>query len=122
MMSRHTRLVCAVGGVIAVVVLALGSHLSAALIPRNLTVFTASDIANELVGPGIISISNITYTGTTISSGKFSGGTGIIGFESGVILSTGNIATVVGPNNSTSAGTNLPNPSEDLDLTSLYRE
>jgi hypothetical protein len=58
---------------------------------------TPADLVNALVGDGI-SISNVTYTGSTFSAGTFSGGTGIVGFESGIILSTGSIANVIGPN------------------------
>ena len=32
------------------------------------------------------------------SSGEFTGGTGIIGFESGIILSSGGVKNVIGPN------------------------
>lgn len=58
---------------------------------------TPSDLANLLAGPGVV-VSNVTYTGANVAAGSFSGGTGIIGFGSGVILSSGNIASVVGPN------------------------
>ena len=58
---------------------------------------TPSNIANELVGGGV-TISNVVYSGNNVAVGKFSGGTGIIGFEEGIILSSGDIANVVGPN------------------------
>ena len=92
------------------------------------TTLTPLALSAELVGPGILSIANVTYTGATISAGMISGGAGIIGFDSGILLSTGNIATVVGPNNSGSASTNLglllvpPNSTGrpgDADLTAL---
>src|SRR3972149_8907999 len=62
------------------------------------------DLANTLVGAGI-TISNVTCTANTQAAAKqamgtFTGGTGIIGFGSGVILSSGAIAGVVGPNTS----------------------
>ncbi len=55
------------------------------------------DLANALVGPGV-SISNVTYTGADVAAGTFTGGTGIIDFDSGIILSSGNVANVIGPN------------------------
>lgn len=65
---------------------------------------TASDLAQALVGKGI-TISNVTYSGAAVAAGSFSGGTGIIGFESGIVLSSGSIANVVGPNVSDSTST-----------------
>jgi hypothetical protein len=58
---------------------------------------TPADLAQALVGPGV-TVSNVVYTGHNRAGGLFSGGTGIIGFEGGVILSSGCIANVVGPN------------------------
>ena len=58
---------------------------------------TPTDLANMLMGGGV-TITNINYSGANIAAGTFSGGTGIIGFESGIILSSGDIANVVGPN------------------------
>lgn len=62
---------------------------------------TAADLAATLVGPGV-SVSNVQYVGASDAAGTFSGGgTGagaIIGFDQGVILSSGSIAKVVGPN------------------------
>jgi hypothetical protein len=49
-------------------------------------------------GPNAPTVSNITYTGAAVAAGTFSGGTGILGFESGIMLSSGNIASVTGPN------------------------
>lgn len=56
-----------------------------------------SALVASLVGTGI-TYSNVTYLGTTTSSGTFSGGSTVIGFDSGIILSTGLAASVVGPN------------------------
>jgi uncharacterized repeat protein (TIGR01451 family) len=55
------------------------------------------DVANALVGTGV-TISNVTYTGADVAAGTFTGGTGVVGFEGGIILSSGSIANVVGPN------------------------
>jgi len=61
------------------------------------TGLTAADLANTLLGSGI-NISNVRYTGADLAAGTFTGGTGIIGFEEGIILSTGRIDHVIGPN------------------------
>jgi hypothetical protein len=77
----------------------------------------AAALAAALVGGGV-SISNVTYTGASIAAGTFTGGTGIIGFNSGIILSSGDSAGVVGPN--TSPGFSVCNATAgDADLTAL---
>ena len=62
---------------------------------------TAAQLASALVGAGV-TVSNAQFTGADAAGGTFSGGgTGlgaIIGFEQGVLLSSGDIADVVGPN------------------------
>jgi hypothetical protein len=58
---------------------------------------TAEDLANSLAGEGI-TVSNVTFTGAEVAAGTFNGGTGIIGFESGLVLGTGQVVDVVGPN------------------------
>lgn len=58
---------------------------------------TPDDLASILAGPGV-SVSNVTYMGVDRAAGTFTGGSGIIDFEEGVILSSGDIANVVGPN------------------------
>ncbi len=135
MQSNYTRILSAAG---AAILLVLGAHLRAVdeLFPCDLqhpqnkvgcTALSATDLAEEIRGAGITSITNVTYSGAAVSAGKLLGGTGaanIIGLDSGVVLSTGNIATVVGPNTSPSAGTNLKaagfsNGAGDADLSTL---
>src|SRR5437868_6229053 len=78
-----------------------------ALVVNDLTTgLTPAALASFLAGSGV-GISNVTYQGTNTSSGEFSGGTGIIGFEQGIILSTGQAKDVVGPNKSDSTTTSL---------------
>ena len=45
-----------------------------------------------------MTVSNVKFTGANDSVGTFGGGNGIIGFNSGIILSTGDIRNVIGPN------------------------
>jgi|GEM_PF-1879060 len=70
------------------------------LVVTDLTANTPADLVRTLLGDGAsgVSVSNIKYTGTADSAGFFTGGTGIIGFESGIILSTGSVRNVIGPN------------------------
>lgn len=61
------------------------------------TGLTAENLVSYIQGPGI-TVSSAAYTGANCAVGKFSGGDGIIGFEKGIILSSGDIALVKGPN------------------------
>jgi hypothetical protein len=58
---------------------------------------TAQALAQSLVGTGV-TISNVKYTGSPRAAGKFSSATNILGFTSGIVLSTGSVRNVVGPN------------------------
>ncbi|THF77296.1 choice-of-anchor L domain-containing protein [Cohnella fermenti] len=82
-----------------------------------ISVAQATELVNTIVGTGI-AVSNITATGVGVAFGKFSGGANIIGFDSGIILSTGKAADVVGPNNVTNKSTNN-GKSGDNDLKAL---
>ena len=78
---------------------------------------TPTDLVNILLGEGV-TVSNVVYSGANVAAGNFSGGTGIIGFESGIILSSGDIASVVGPNTADGTTTNNGMPG-DADLNTL---
>ncbi len=71
----------------------------------------ASVLAETLAGVGV-TVSNVEFTGHPSAAGTFSGGDGIIGFEDGIILSTGYIASVVGPNEFQAISTNLGQPGD----------
>jgi uncharacterized repeat protein (TIGR01451 family) len=84
---------------------------------------TAQQLANQLAGSGV-TVSNVSFTGTNNAAGSFSGGTGVIGFESGVILGSGSVQStdtakgVEGPNEQ--EGVTTQNGSAgDTDLTTL---
>ncbi|PLX13447.1 MAG: hypothetical protein C0598_03455 [Marinilabiliales bacterium] len=85
------------------------------------TTTTSADLVENILGPGI-SYSNISFTGLTgtiSSAGLFTnGGTAGLGFESGIILSSGYINNVVGPNISSGITGNLGLPG-DAQLASL---
>jgi hypothetical protein len=58
---------------------------------------SAQALAQSLVGTGV-TISNVKYTGSPRAAGKFSSATNILGFTNGIVLSTGSVRNVVGPN------------------------
>lgn len=81
---------------------------------------TAEDLAYTLTC-GDMTVSNPTFTGAEVAAGVFQGGEGIIGFDTGIILSTGNIANVVGPNTVENIGVaNNTNGDSDLDTLSGF--
>lgn len=91
------------------------SSASAAIGTQDLNTLTPADVAQALVSSSF-TVSNATFTGAKIAGGTFTGGTQPVGFDSGIILSTGNIASVVGPNTSTSITTTNVLPGDpDLD-------
>jgi gliding motility-associated-like protein len=75
-------------------------------------------VENILVGAGV-SVSNITYTGSVVSLGDFNNGnTTNIGMDEGIILSTGDVTHIAGPNLLPNTQTNTLGGS-DPDLASL---
>ena len=67
---------------------------------------TATQLAQILAGPNV-TVSNATITGAGVAAGSFDGTASNLGMNSGVILSTGDIANAPGPNNSAGGGDNL---------------
>lgn len=64
--------------------------------PLDVTL-TPQDLAQTLVGPGI-SVSNVVYTGATSAAGAFVDGADSVGIDTGVILSSGRVEDIIGPN------------------------
>ena len=76
---------------------------------------TAQNLVADLVGGGL-AVSNVVYNGADVAAGRFSGGGDVVGFETGVILGSGMIDDVVGPNVSEStSGVNGSPGDSDLD-------
>lgn len=74
----------------ALAVIACPSY--AQLVTSDLTTgSTPNDLVNQLLG-GSVTISNVTFVGANTAAGTFSGGTGILGFDAGIMLSSGDIA------------------------------
>jgi len=71
-------------------------------------VVTASSIgltlANAIAGSGI-TVSNVVYSGATSdASGTFTNGAATVGFDQGIVLTTGTVTCIPGPNNDNSCG------------------
>jgi Abnormal spindle-like microcephaly-assoc'd, ASPM-SPD-2-Hydin len=78
---------------------------------------TPTALAQSLVGTGV-TVSNVTYTGANRAAGNFSTASNIVGFTGGIVLSTGSVRNVIGPNCSSSIdGEN--GTAGDPDLTTL---
>jgi hypothetical protein len=74
------------------------SQLLGGLTVQDLTgPLTPADLVDALLGSDPV-VSNITYAGVDVASGLFQGGTGIIGFAQGVVLTSGCATNVIGPN------------------------
>src|SRR5690349_12828111 len=62
---------------------------------------TAQALINALAGTGV-TISNVTLNCNPLAYGTFDGSASNIGLQNGVILTSGNAANAVGPNNAAS--------------------
>ena len=58
---------------------------------------TATDLVQALLGPGFTA-EVIQYSGALTAAGTFAGGTGILGFERGIVLGSGCVSNIAGPN------------------------
>lgn len=88
------------------------------IVTTDLNEVTPEQLGATLAGAGA-TITNVSYTGDPTAAGVFSGGISA-GFpiESGVILSSGDIAEIIGPNDASGAGSALGTPG-DADLNVL---
>jgi Big-like domain-containing protein/ASPM-SPD-2-Hydin domain-containing protein len=86
------------GGTLALTAIGYG-YVVGGIAPTDLKTqpLTATQLAQSLVGTGV-AISNATYTGATLAAGKFTNGSAVVGFDSGIILSNGALNNVIGPN------------------------
>jgi hypothetical protein len=75
------------------------------------------DLAQTLAGDGV-TVSDVTYTGDPTAAGTFAGGGGIAGFDDGLVLSSGRVASVVGPNDTRAKSATHGTPG-DWELTAL---
>ena len=78
---------------------------------------TPEQIVSTLLGGGI-TVLNVEYIGATNASGVFCSGDGIIGFDTGILLTSGDAVNVIGPNDSSGKSTDNGLPG-DTDLATL---
>ncbi|HSP54529.1 MAG TPA: choice-of-anchor L domain-containing protein [Dehalococcoidia bacterium] len=78
---------------------------------------TGATLAQQLLGGGI-TVSNVTFSGSNVAGGKFIDACNVIGFNSGIMLSSGDISGVIGPNIDDGISTINDRPG-DADLTAL---
>lgn len=82
---------------------------------------TPLELAQALLGSGV-EISNVSFEGSDLSAGFFTGGLSEgLGVDNGVMLSSGLISNVIGPNNGDSVGDDMNQPG-DSDLEGLISE
>ncbi|ELZ42349.1 hypothetical protein C471_04900 [Halorubrum saccharovorum DSM 1137] len=80
---------------------------------------SATDLADSLIAGGSgISINNASFTGAGAAGGTFSGGSSVYNLDGGVILSTGDVGDIVGPNDSDGTSTSHDTPG-DSDLLAI---
>ncbi len=84
-------------------ILFYGENVNAQLITST-ALSPALMVQNVLLGGGI-SASGITYDGSPTARGTFNGSSSNIGFASGILLTSGNNANAIGPNNMSGAST-----------------
>jgi hypothetical protein len=63
-------------------------------------------LASSLVGTGV-EVFNVFYIGSVVGAGTFTGGAGAIGFDSGIVLGTGLVASAMGINGPSNVSVSL---------------
>lgn len=82
---------------------------------------TPSALASSLVGTGV-TISNVTYSGAATQAGSLHVvDPAVVSFNDGIILSSGDVANIVGPNSSDGI-TGITTGAADADLTALIAD
>ncbi|MEN9413759.1 MAG: hypothetical protein RLZ62_63, partial [Bacteroidota bacterium] len=94
-----------------------GNAESLALLQSTPNVNPQSLISNTLIGGGCYAVSNVTAKGNSSAKGTFTGGAQNIQLSSGVVMSTGNVNILSGPNlaGDTDGGFGTPGYDPNLD-------
>lgn len=82
-----------------------------AIVTTDMNALTLPQLVQSLLGPGVVA-SNIVINGAPIAAGAFQGGLPIVGIDSGIMLSSGNIGSILGPNASDSTSTVTGTPGD----------
>ena len=108
-------------GVLVSFLLLFGALPSLGITTTNLGSTTPTQLAQQLAGPGV-TVTNVTFTGANVAGGTFAGGLADgLGIDSGVMLSSGDIANGIGPNDQDGAGTCNETPG-DADLDAILQQ
>ena len=76
---------------------------------------TAAQLASTLVGPGV-TVNSAAFTGDASAAGLFDDPAASVGLSRGVVLSSGRVHDVIGPNKASNTGEDLGQPGDsDLD-------
>lgn len=84
---------------------------SRVLVTTDMNSLTLPQLVQALLGPGVVA-SNISLNGAPVAAGTFQSGLGIIGIDNGIVLSSGDIASVPGPNTSDFTSTSNAAPGD----------
>ncbi|MCB0639467.1 MAG: choice-of-anchor L domain-containing protein, partial [Lewinella sp.] len=77
-------------------------------------------LINEVfIANACFEVSNITISGMPGQIGSFSEGASSIGMANGIVMSTGDIASIPGPNTQPNTGTNMGNGEPDPDIVAI---
>ncbi len=99
-------------------ILFISQNLISQTLTIDKTTYTSERLVKEVLITGSVVITNIKFTGNSNAIGYFSGGDTTICFESGIIMSTGDVSNSIGPNKSTSTKTQFGS-ANDIDLNKL---
>lgn len=72
---------------------------------------TAAQLASTLVGPGI-TVNSASFTGDGSAAGLFDDPAASVGLARGVVMSTGHVSDVIGPNSASGTGVDLGQPGD----------
>src|SRR5439155_8069482 len=108
------RMRLALSGVVVVFLMAGSAHAGLVIMDAESGV-GPTDLVSTILGSGV-TVTNVTYNGCPLGDGTFTGGADIVGFDSGVILSSGNAGSAVGPNDNSGKSTTCQGAGDpDLD-------
>src|SRR5512141_556613 len=71
------------------------------------TATDASNLVGLLINTPTVTYSNATLTGVVNQQGTFTGGAGILPFDTGIMLTSGSVYNAPGPNNQSGVTTNV---------------
>ena len=82
--------------------------------------YSAEDLVKDvLIGGNCFDVTNVTFEGQASQIGKFMGGLTNIGYNTGLVMATGDVAVITGPNDQDNASAGFGAGTPDNDLTAL---